>query len=137
MKKGLLVLTILLIVFSSACASQNQQRTTAIGATVGAGSGAIIGHQYGEGGRDKGALIGGAIGATTGLLYGAQEDRDANAHHPVAQPQYQDSNRQHMMGHQPPAGGGGALNNPYQMPNPQYCGAQWTWDAQAGHWICR
>lgn len=134
MKKPLLVLTALILVFSSACASQNQQKTTAIGAAVGAGSGAIIGHQYGEGGRDKGALIGGAIGATTGLLYGAQEDRDANAHYPASQPQYQGGNNQ---GYQPPAGSGGALNNPYQMPNPQYCGSQWTWNAQAGHWICR
>lgn len=129
MKTRLVVLAALLLAFSSACASQNQQRTTALGAALGAGSGAIIGHQFGEGGRDRGALIGGAIGATTGLFYGAQEDRDANA-------QYH-GGAQQTMGYQAPAGNGGALSNPYQMPNPQYCGSQWTWNTQAEHWVCR
>ena len=127
MKKKLLVLAAVVAVFAGACASENQQKSTAIGAALGAGSGAIIGHQFGEGGRDKGALIGGAIGATTGLLYGAQEDRDRNA-------QYQGGQQQ--MGRQP-GSGGGEFSNPYQMPNPQYCGHQWVWDAPSGHWMCR
>lgn len=135
MKTKLLVLAAVLVVFAGACASQNQQKSTAIGAAVGAGSGAIIGHQFGEGGRDKGALIGGAIGATTGLLYGAQEDRDMNAQRPVSSPQYQGG--QQTMGHQAPSSGGGDFSNPYQAPNPQYCGHQWVWDAPAGHWMCR
>jgi uncharacterized protein YcfJ len=135
MKTGLLVLAAVFVVFASACASQNQQRTTAVGAAVGAGSGAIIGHQFGEGGRDKGALIGGAIGATTGLLYGAQEDRDMNSNQSAPPPQqYQGGQGGQQMA---PGSGGGGLNNPYQMPNPQYCGGQWTWNAQGGHWMCR
>lgn len=141
MKTRLLMLAAVATIFASACASQNQQKSTALGAAVGAGSGAIIGHQFGEGGRDKGALIGGAIGATTGLLYGAQEDRDMNAQQPVSQAQYQGGGQRHYqggqhMGHQA-SSGGGELSNPYQMPNPQYCGHQWVWDAPSGHWMCR
>lgn len=137
MKTRLLVLAAVLVVFTGACASQNQQKSTALGAAVGAGSGAIIGHQFGEGGRDKGALIGGAIGATTGLLYGAQEDRDMNYQRPVSSPQYQGGQQQYQGGRQAPSSGGGDFSNPYQMPNPQYCGHQWIWDAPSGHWMCR
>lgn len=141
MKTRLLVLAAVVVVFAGACASQNQQKSTAIGAAVGAGSGAIIGHQFGEGGRDKGALIGGAIGATTGLLYGAQEDRDANYQQPVSNHQHQGGQQQYQGGQQhmgrQPGSGGGDFSNPYQAPNPQYCGGKWIWDAPAGHWMCR
>ena len=143
MRTRLFVLAAVLVVFAGACASQNQQKSTAIGAAVGAGSGAIIGHQFGEGGRDKGALIGGAIGATTGLLFGAQEDRDMNAQHQGGQQQYQGGQQQYQGGQQPmnrqsaPGSGGGEFNNPYQMPNPQYCGHRWVWDAPSGHWMCQ
>ena len=41
-----------------------------IGGLIGAGAGAIIGHQSGE--RDKGALIGGLAGALAGGLAGSQ-----------------------------------------------------------------
>ena len=41
-----------------------------IGGLIGAGAGAIIGHQSGE--RDKGALIGGVTGALAGTLVGSQ-----------------------------------------------------------------
>lgn len=41
-----------------------------IGGLLGAGAGAIIGHQSGE--RDKGALIGGVTGALAGTLAGSQ-----------------------------------------------------------------
>lgn len=141
MKTKLLVLATLVLVFAGACASENQQKSTAIGAALGAGSGAIIGHQYGEGGRDKGALIGGAIGATTGLLYGAQEDRDRNVQHQGGQQQYQGGQQQYQGGQQnmgrQRGSGAGEFTNPYQAPNPQYCGHQWVWDAPSGHWMCR
>ena len=39
MKTRLLVLAAVLVVFTGACASQNQQKSTALGAAVGAGSG--------------------------------------------------------------------------------------------------
>ena len=44
------------------------QKGTGIGAVAGAGLGAIIGHQSGN--RDKGALIGGAVGALGGYAVG-------------------------------------------------------------------
>lgn len=44
------------------------QQGALIGSAVGAGSGAIIGHQYGHSGR--GALIGAGVGALTGALVG-------------------------------------------------------------------
>jgi len=46
------------------------QKGTAIGVAGGAGLGAIIGHQSGN--RDKGALIGGAVGALGGYAVGSQ-----------------------------------------------------------------
>ncbi|MDH5638359.1 MAG: glycine zipper 2TM domain-containing protein [Nitrospinota bacterium] len=49
-----------------------------MGALMGAGAGAVIGHQYGRGGRDKGALIGGVLGYTTGLFY-EQREREINS----------------------------------------------------------
>lgn len=45
-----------------------------IGGLIGAGAGAIIGHQSGE--RDKGALIGGLAGALAGGLTGSQVQKE-------------------------------------------------------------
>jgi len=58
------------------CAEQmgpNTQRGAATGGLIGAGAGAIIGHQSGN--TLGGALIGGAAGATAGGLYGNQRDK--------------------------------------------------------------
>ena len=53
------------------------KRGAAIGGLLGAGAGAIIGHQSGRG--LEGAAIGGAVGAGTGgLLGGARDDRFRN-----------------------------------------------------------
>jgi uncharacterized protein YcfJ len=46
------------------------QKGTTVGAAAGAGLGAIIGHQSGN--RDKGALIGGAVGALGGYAVGSK-----------------------------------------------------------------
>jgi uncharacterized protein YcfJ len=57
------------------CANQgpNTQRGAIIGGAVGAGTGAIIGHQSGHAGT--GALIGGASGALIGGAVGKNKDR--------------------------------------------------------------
>jgi uncharacterized protein YcfJ len=58
------------------CAQQmgpNTQRGAATGGLIGAGAGAIIGHQSGN--ALEGALIGGAAGAAAGGLYGNQRDK--------------------------------------------------------------
>ncbi|MBI5814276.1 MAG: glycine zipper 2TM domain-containing protein [Nitrospinae bacterium] len=124
---------------AGACASPNQQRDAAVGAALGAGAGAIIGHQYGEGGRDKGALIGAAVGGAAGLMHGQQEDAmsrpaaGAQQQQPMAAPGYRPG--------PPPGGpqspGGDDFRNPYRMPNPQLCRGQWVWDPGAGFWVCR
>ena len=51
----------------------NTQRGMATGGLLGAGAGAIIGHQSGHTGA--GALIGGAAGAAAGGLYGNAADQ--------------------------------------------------------------
>jgi uncharacterized protein YcfJ len=54
------------------------KRGAAIGGLLGAGAGAIIGHQSGRG--LEGAAIGGAVGAGTGGLLGGARDDDRRAH---------------------------------------------------------
>lgn len=142
MKTNLVVLASVLAVFIGACATPTQERSAVVGGALGAGAGAIIGHQFGEGGRDTGALIGGALGATTGLLYGQEEDsRNAATQYPSVAPPAPP----------PPPGGpvprpmnrpaphprGDDFRNPYLMPNPQFCAGQWIWDARGGYWQCR
>ena len=56
-----------------------------IGGLIGAGAGAIIGHQSGE--RDKGALIGGLAGALAGVLTGSQVQKDPAQQVAASQPQ--------------------------------------------------
>jgi uncharacterized protein YcfJ len=84
MKRLILMLAIFgLIVFSSGCASSGSttqtKRGAVIGGLIGAGTGAIIGHQSGRG--LEGAAIGGAVGAIGGGAVGSaqdeQNDRDA------------------------------------------------------------
>lgn len=68
MKKGFLLLCVVAVL--AGCTTT--QKGTALGAAGGAGLGAIIGHQSGN--RDKGALIGGAVGALGGYAVGSQMD---------------------------------------------------------------
>lgn len=58
----------------AAPAGPNTQRGMATGALLGAGAGAIIGHQSGRTGQ--GALIGAAAGGTAGGLYGNARDQE-------------------------------------------------------------
>lgn len=78
MKNQLFVLSgaIVAIALSScaAPAGPNTQRGVATGALLGAGAGAIIGHQSGRTGQ--GALIGAAAGGTAGGLYGNARDQE-------------------------------------------------------------
>jgi len=57
---------LLVIIVLAGCTTT--QKGAGIGAAAGAGLGAIIGHQSGN--RDKGALIGGAVGALGGYAVG-------------------------------------------------------------------
>lgn len=61
-----LILMLVLMFFVNGCTTT--QKGAVIGSAVGAGSGAIIGHQAGSSGR--GALIGAGVGALTGALLG-------------------------------------------------------------------
>jgi uncharacterized protein YcfJ len=65
-----------------------------IGGLIGAGTGAIIGHQSGE--RDKGALIGGVTGALAGTLVGSQVQKQPAAGQQAAAAQGQSSNPNQM-----------------------------------------
>jgi len=61
----------------AACGTQpgpNTQRGAATGGLIGAGAGALIGHQSGN--ALEGALIGGAAGAAAGGLYGNARDQE-------------------------------------------------------------
>lgn len=66
MNKMLAVCLCAVILGMSGCTTT--QKGTAVGTAAGAGLGAIIGHQSGN--RDKGALIGGAVGALGGYAVG-------------------------------------------------------------------
>ena len=67
MKRHAILLTLLLLVFFIAGCTDTQERA-GIGALIGAGAGAIIGHQSDN--TAEGALIGGALGAAGGALLG-------------------------------------------------------------------
>jgi hypothetical protein len=58
----------------TAPAGPNTQRGAATGALLGAGAGAIIGHQSGN--TAGGALIGAAAGGSAGALYGNARDQE-------------------------------------------------------------
>jgi outer membrane protein OmpA-like peptidoglycan-associated protein len=67
----IIVVTVLLLV---SCADTPKWQTgAAAGGGIGAGTGAVIGHQSGR--EIEGALIGGAVGAVAGGLIGAQLDK--------------------------------------------------------------
>lgn len=61
------------IALLAAGCSATAQRGAIAGGGIGAGTGAIIGHQTGRAG--EGALIGAAIGALSGALIGSEIDR--------------------------------------------------------------
>jgi len=74
------------------CNTTPTQDGAVAGAAIGAGAGAIIGHQSGK--QGEGALIGAGVGAITGALIGDQVDerrdgraaRQASAPPPASQP---------------------------------------------------
>ena len=73
MRKTISVLLIFALAALTGCTTT--QKGTVVGGAVGAGTGAIIGHQSGNAGT--GALIGGAAGAIGGALIGnAIEDEE-------------------------------------------------------------
>ncbi|MBI4665729.1 MAG: glycine zipper 2TM domain-containing protein [Nitrospinae bacterium] len=138
MKSKALILAGIIAISSFACATERQERSAITGAALGAGAGAIIGHQFGEGGRDTGALIGGALGGATGLMYGQEEDARLQQQSGAPGPRgYQGRPVPPGPGPRGPQGGGDDFRNPYRMPSPQYCRGQWVWDPGAGYWQCR
>lgn len=86
MKKILIVTSsfVLLALIVAGCQTTPVQDGALIGGALGAGSGAIIGHQSGYGG--EGALIGAGAGALAGALIGDQVGEHRRKYH--AQPQY-------------------------------------------------
>jgi uncharacterized protein YcfJ len=82
------VICLVVLVFGVGCDSDAKTGAVAGGA-VGAGAGAIIGHQSGKTGQ--GALIGGAIGAGTGLLLGNAQDKKKQEAATTAKPEKQDA----------------------------------------------
>jgi uncharacterized protein YcfJ len=78
--KKVLYLTMLSLGLTAASASFNEaaaqhkwssrKKDAVVGAAVGAGTGAIVGHKKG-----KSALIGGAVGAGAGYLIGRHKDK--------------------------------------------------------------
>jgi len=66
MKKYTVVALLVLLVMAAGCTGT--QKGAGIGGLIGAGAGAIIGHQSGH--AAEGALIGGAAGAAGGALIG-------------------------------------------------------------------
>ncbi len=84
-KTALAAVTILLAAVMVSCTTT--QKGSLLGGGIGAGTGAIIGHQSGHGG--EGALIGGAIGAITGAIVGHEIDKSKQpAHTEYSAPQY-------------------------------------------------
>ncbi|MBC7979335.1 MAG: hypothetical protein H7Y36_02095 [Armatimonadetes bacterium] len=74
-KLPLVIVSVISALALSNCAEPvgpNTQRGAATGGLIGAGAGAIIGHQSGR--TLEGALIGGAAGAGAGALYGNAQD---------------------------------------------------------------
>lgn len=63
-----LSLIVALVLAASLIGCTQEEQTAGTGALIGAGVGAIIGHQSGE--AKEGALIGGAVGGLAGYQYG-------------------------------------------------------------------
>lgn len=69
-----LILTVLLTgIISSGCFVGRHHHPAAMGALMGAGAGAMISSQYDDGNIAEGALVGGFLGYTAGLLMGVPE----------------------------------------------------------------
>lgn len=83
-------LAALVVALGSGCNTTPVQDGAVVGGALGAGAGAIIGHQTGR--QGEGALIGAAAGALTGALVGDQVDKSNRRSYqpaPVAQPSTQ------------------------------------------------
>ena len=76
-----------ILVLAVGCETTPTQEGAVIGGALGAGAGAIIGHQSGH--QGEGALIGGAAGALTGALVGDQVDESRKRKQQPAQPSAQ------------------------------------------------
>jgi len=74
------VITLLMILLLSACATPYQQRTTTQGAVLGAAAGAVIGAQSGN--AEQGAVIGGALGALAGAVIAKNREEGVYASGP-------------------------------------------------------
>lgn len=78
MKSTLLTFSAIIMTLAfSNCAGPtgpNTQRGAVAGGLLGAGTGAIIGHQSGHG--LEGAALGGALGAGAGAMYGNARDQE-------------------------------------------------------------
>ena len=72
-RTGLLLLGVLAVTAGLGCNTTPVQDGAILGGALGAGAGAIIGHQSGK--QGEGALIGAAAGALTGALVGDQVGR--------------------------------------------------------------
>ena len=75
-RKFFLIATALIALCFTSCGPSGK-RGAVLGGVLGAGAGAIIGHQSGRG--LEGAAIGGALGAGTGGLLGGARDDDRRA----------------------------------------------------------
>lgn len=71
MKTIYLLITLIFVVSIIGCTQEEQSAGT--GALIGAGVGAIIGHQSGE--AKEGALIGGVVGGLAGYGYGKMKQK--------------------------------------------------------------
>lgn len=79
--KRLMTLSILaLAAVASGCNTTPVQDGAILGGALGAGAGAIIGHQSGH--QGEGALIGAGLGALTGAIAGDQVDEARNGNYP-------------------------------------------------------
>jgi len=75
MRKVIAAASVLLLVLGSACASvDTTEEGAATGGLVGAGAGAVIGHQSGH--TLEGGLIGAGVGAVTGAVVGHERQND-------------------------------------------------------------
>jgi outer membrane protein OmpA-like peptidoglycan-associated protein len=84
-RKKIAVITILGLIVSAGCSTENKRTGigAGIGAAAGAGLGAVIGHQSGN--RGKGALIGAALGAGLGGVIGNRLDKQAKELEKIAE----------------------------------------------------
>lgn len=64
------------------CNTTPVQDGAILGGALGAGTGAIVGHQSGR--QGEGALIGAGLGAITGAIVGDQVDQNRRGHYPQA-----------------------------------------------------